>query len=138
MPQGQCLCGSVKLTIDHPIDTVHVCHCGMCQKWNGGPGMTIGYECEPKIEGNALITRFASSEWAERAFCKQCGTHLFYHLHSPSTYYISAALFAESQNAKMGTQIYIDCKPNYYNFAEKTPMLTEQDILNLYSNNPKD
>ncbi|HGN0867073.1 TPA: GFA family protein [Providencia alcalifaciens] len=134
MPKGQCLCGSVKLTINQPIDTVHVCHCGMCLKWNGGPGMTIGYEGESEIEGSELITCFASSEWAERAFCKQCGTHLFYHLHSPSTYYLSAPLFDESKNAKMGTQIYIDCKPNYYNFVEKTPMLTEQDILNLFTN----
>ncbi|CAG9416998.1 GFA family protein [Providencia alcalifaciens] len=134
MPKGQCLCGSVKLTINMPIDTVHVCHCGMCLKWNGGPGMTIDYESEPEIEGSEFITCFASSEWAERAFCKQCGTHLFYHLHSPSRYYLSAPLFDESKNAKMGTQIYIDCKPNYYNFAEKTPMLTEQDILNLFAN----
>jgi hypothetical protein len=106
----------------------------MCLKWNGGPGMTIGYEGEPEIEGREFITRFASSEWAERAFCKQCGTHLFYHLHSPSTYYLSAPLFEESKSAKMGTQIYIDCKPDYYNFVEKTPMLTEQDILNLFTN----
>lgn len=79
------------------------------------------------------MTIFASSQWGERAFCKNCGSHLFYHLLSPSTYYASAALFKESQDAQMSMQIYIDSKPKYYNFVEKTPMLTEKDIMEMMS-----
>ncbi|SUC35230.1 Uncharacterized conserved protein [Providencia rustigianii] len=135
MCEGQCLCGSVKLLIDKPIEKIHVCHCGMCQTWNGGPGMTVECGDNLNIEGEEFVRYFASSEWAERAFCQQCGTHLFYHLHIPSLYYASAALFSESNHAQMGTQIYIDCKPNYYNFVEKTIMLTEQDVLSLFNNN---
>ncbi len=32
-----------------------------------------------------------------------------------------------------GDAIYTDSKPAYYNFAEKTPMLTEQDILAMFA-----
>lgn len=83
------------------------------------------------IEGQDSVTTFVSSQWGERAFCKQCGTHLFYHLINPSTYYVSATLFEDSKQAQLAMQIYIDSKPKYYNFVEQTAMLTEQDILKM-------
>lgn len=33
----------------------------------------------------------------------------------------------------MSMQIYIDSKPKYYNFVERTPMLTEKDIMEMMS-----
>lgn len=131
MYKGLCLCGAVTISVSKSVDQISVCHCGMCQKWSGGPGFSIDGGSNLTIEGKEAITVFASSSWGERAFCKHCGTHLFYHLISPSTYYVSAALFEESKNAQMSMQIYIESKPKYYNFVEKTPMLTEQDIIKL-------
>ncbi|MCD2530010.1 GFA family protein [Providencia huaxiensis] len=133
MHQGQCLCGSVKITTAKDISHVSVCHCGMCQKWNGGPGFSVDCGNDLIVEGQEAVTIFASSEWGERAFCKNCGSHLFYHLLSPSTYYVSATLFKESKDAQMSMQIYIDSKPQYYNFVERTPMLTEKDIMEMMS-----
>ncbi|WP_425415210.1 GFA family protein, partial [Proteus myxofaciens] len=69
----------------------------------------------------------SSSEWGERGFCKCCGTHLFYHLKEADIYYVSASLFPDTKESKLTLQIYIDNKPHYYNFVEKTPMLTEQE-----------
>ncbi|CAK9885156.1 MAG: hypothetical protein XXXJIFNMEKO3_01548 [Candidatus Erwinia impunctatus] len=131
MHQGQCLCGSVKITTSKRTDNIDVCHCGMCQRWNGGPGFTIDCDDDIRVDGENAVVRFASSAWGERAFCKQCGTHLFYHLHSPSKYFVYAALFDESKDATLATQIYVDSKPAYYSFREKTVMLTEQDIIKL-------
>ncbi|HEF8774707.1 GFA family protein [Providencia manganoxydans] len=133
MSQGQCLCGAVKIATQQPVDKISVCHCEMCQRWNGGPSFTIDCHSDVSIDGEEFITRFASSEWAERAFCKQCGTHLFYHLHTPSSYYVSSTLFGETKSATLAMQIFVDSKPAYYNFVEKTPMLTEQDIISLMS-----
>ncbi|EMI5489795.1 GFA family protein [Providencia stuartii] len=133
MSQGQCLCGAVKIATQQPVDKISVCHCEMCQRWNGGPSFTIDCHSDVSIDGEEFITRFASSEWAERAFCKQCGTHLFYHLHTPSSYYVSSTLFEETKSATLAMQIFVDSKPAYYNFVEKTPMLTEQDIISLMS-----
>ncbi|EKT58612.1 GFA family protein [Providencia sneebia] len=131
MHQGKCLCGAVTIKTHQSIDKISVCHCDMCQRWNGGPGFSIDCQDDVSIDGADSITCFASSSWGERAFCKQCGTHLFYHLLSPSSYYVSAALFDEAKEAKMTMQIFIENKPKYYNFVEKTPMLTEQDIMNM-------
>lgn len=77
MYQGQCLCGAVKISTHQPIDKISVCHCGMCQRWNGGPGFSVDCHDDVVIEGEEAVTRFASSQWGERAFCQRCGTHLF-------------------------------------------------------------
>ncbi|MDY4322849.1 GFA family protein [Pectobacterium brasiliense] len=134
MHQGRCLCGGVTISTTHSVSEVGVCHCGMCQTWGGGPLMAV--ECKDpviKIEGEENITVWQSSEWAERAFCRVCGTHLFYRLLGTDAYEIPAGFFADEANKKMVTQIYIDNKPSYYSFAEKTPMLTEQEVIALYS-----
>ncbi|EKT62165.1 GFA family protein [Providencia burhodogranariea] len=133
MYQGQCLCGAVKISTNQSLNKINVCHCSMCQRWNGGPGFSIDCHDDITIEGEESVTRFASSQWGERGFCQRCGTHLFYHLNSPSSYYVAAALFDESKNADMSLQIFVDSKPKYYNFIEKTVMLTEQDIINMMS-----
>ena len=43
---------------------------------------------------------------------------------------VSAA--GETPESRLSMQIYTDSKPAYYNFAEKTPMLTEQDIMAMF------
>ncbi|REF28496.1 hypothetical protein BDD26_3412 [Xenorhabdus cabanillasii] len=133
MNKGNCLCGAVEIKTNQSIENINACHCETCQKWNGGPFLSV--DCKNDLQvtsGNENVSTYPSSEWAERAFCKNCGTHLFYHLHQPSTYIVPVALFENSNSGKLSTQIYVDSKPGYYNFVEKTPMLTEQDILNLF------
>ncbi|WP_323858033.1 GFA family protein [Xenorhabdus doucetiae] len=130
--QGRCLCGAVNVKTHQRIEDINVCHCKTCQKWNGGPFLSVDCQDDLKIEGTENISTYSSSEWAERAFCKKCGTHIFYHLHHPSTYYVPVALFDNGNSGKLYRQIYVDSKPAYYNFVEKTPMLTKEDILNLF------
>ncbi|MDC9615936.1 GFA family protein [Xenorhabdus khoisanae] len=132
MNQGHCLCGAVGIKTGQGIEEVNACHCKTCQKWNGGPFLSVDCKDDLQIEGAENISTYLSSEWAERAFCKKCGTHLFYHLHHPSAYYVPVALFENNHSSKLSRQIYVDSKPKYYNFVEKTPMLTKQDILNLF------
>lgn len=93
----------------------------------------LAVHCGPQVtfEGNEQIAVYRSSEWAERAFCKQCGTHLYYKLLPTAEYFVPAGAF-ESNNFELTTQLYIDKKPPYYDFANQTPMLTEQDVMALY------
>ncbi|OEJ08125.1 hypothetical protein BHE89_13875 [Shigella sp. FC1967] len=77
MHQGQCLCGKVKLSTAQDISEISVCHCSMCLRWNGGPGFSIDCKSDLKIDGEENITRYDSSLRGERAFCNQCGSHLF-------------------------------------------------------------
>jgi len=94
----------------------------------------LAVHCGPSVEfeGTENIGVYASSQWAERAFCKKCGTHLYYKLLATGEYFVPAGAF-ESETFELATQIYIDKKPSYYAFANETPMLTEQQVVEQYA-----
>lgn len=94
----------------------------------------MAVHCGPNVtfSGADSITRFASSDWAERAFCKHCGTHLYYRLLATGEYFVPAGTF-DSTDFHLASQIYVDRKPPYYAFANETPMLTEQQVIEMYS-----
>ena len=84
------------------------------------------------FEGEQNITRYASSEWAERGFCRQCGSHLFYYLKPAEQYVLCVGSFTDAQPFTLAAEIYVDHKPAGYAFAGSHPMLTEADVLAKY------
>jgi hypothetical protein len=128
---GHCLCGAVGFTSPDARD-IGACHCASCRRWGGGPLLAV--HCGPDVQfsGTESIAVYASSSWAERAFCKNCGTHLYYKLLSTGEFFVPAGAF-ESSDFQLASQIYIDKKPGYYAFANQTPMLTEQQVNEQYA-----
>lgn len=129
--KGQCLCSAVSITVPQK-ENVHACHCNMCQRWNGGPLFAFSHQQELQISGVEQVTTYPSSEWAERAFCKKCGTHLYYHLLGTNHYEISAGLFSSENQFKLEEQIFIDKKPSFYELANDTPKLTEAEVFEKF------
>ncbi|GEM_PF-4418387 len=78
--KGNCLCGAIRITAININNNVGACYCGMCRKWGGGPLMAVNCGTNVSFEGEDNISVFNSSDWAERGFCKKCGSHLFYRL----------------------------------------------------------
>jgi hypothetical protein len=101
----------------------------MCQTWSGGPGFAVEVGGDLTVSGEGFITTYASSQWAERAFCKKCGTHLFYRLKAGGYMNFPLGLLENTDHLKFSTQIFIDKKPAHYNFAEKTAIMTEAEFL---------
>ncbi|MCC3861218.1 GFA family protein [Pseudemcibacter aquimaris] len=128
---GSCLCGKVTFTTTASKEHFGACHCAMCRKWSGAPFMEI--ECGSDIEfsGTEYVSIFKSSEWAERAFCKNCGSHLYYKLLPTGSHYVSLGLFDGDISPEFSTQVFIDKKPDYYNFKEETATMTEAEILEM-------
>ena len=77
---GQCLCKKVTIHATQFAPHVDACHCEMCRKWSGSALLAVDCGSKVTFEGQQHISCFNSSEWAERGFCKHCGTHLFYKL----------------------------------------------------------
>jgi hypothetical protein len=125
---GKCLCG--KITV-RTLDKTHIdaCHCGMCRRWGGGPAMGLACGSDVQIEGGETLKVYSSSEWAERAFCGECGTHIFYRLLAGNQYFLPAGLFQEGVEFEFTEQIFIDRKPTYYDFANQTVNLTEAEVF---------
>ncbi len=126
---GSCLCGAVKVVASLEKEEFDACHCGMCRKWGGGPALTIDGGSNVQLEGREFISVYNSSDWAERGFCKSCGTHLFYRLKNSNYCNFSLGLFEDVDKLKFQMQIFIDCKPKFYEFANKTETMTEAEVI---------
>ncbi len=124
-----CLCGQAGLSVNTDISDVGICHCSMCRRWSGSPMMAVHVGTAVEVSDEQTITRYASSQWANRGFCKHCGTHLFYQLNHNQEYILPAGLFPADVDFTLTSQIYIDHKPPYYEFANATTKMTEAEFL---------
>ncbi len=127
--RGSCLCGAVNIqtrTISHKVGA---CHCRMCRKWAGGPLLAIDCGSEVTISGEDDMGIFESSARAERGFCRNCGTHLFYRLRKNAQYIVPAGLFDNAPPLHFDHQVFIDEKPDYYSFANDTKKFTAAEVF---------
>jgi hypothetical protein len=130
--KGSCLCGSVSIVApDHT--SMNACHCGMCRRWGGGPLLSVHCGSDIQVSGKENVTAYPSSDWAERAFCAKCGTHLYYRLVPANDYALSVGLFQEGPEFEFTEQICIDRKPRSYAFANKTIEMTEAEVFAKYA-----
>jgi len=133
---GQCLCGKVKFTIVDPVDEVGACHCDMCRRWSSGPFLALGGDYTVEFESEENIVLYRSSDWAERGFCGNCGTNLFYHLISMDQTILCAGALDDQSGLTFTDQVFIDEKPEFYSFANETKNMTGAELFALYA--PKD
>jgi hypothetical protein len=133
---GKCLCGAVNVTAKPEKHEVGACHCDMCRRWGGGPFMEIDCGTAVSFSGDDNISVFSSSDWAERGFCKSCGTHLFYRLKETGQTMVPIGLFDSDEGLAFTGQVFIDEKPSFYEFANKTENFTGPEIFAMFGASP--
>ncbi len=134
--QGQCLCGAVTFEADRVVeDSLGACHCKMCQRWAGSALLAIsvppGAVC---WHGESHIKKAQTSDWAERAWCNNCGSGLWYRpiLSEDADYEIPLGLFENLAGIDMRREIFIDRKMENFDYAGEREKLTEAEVLALY------
>ena len=95
--------------------------------------MSVDCGTEITFEQENDISLFSSSDWAERGFCKHCGSHLFYRLKQSLQYFIPAGLFSTDDAFIFDHQVFIEERPSYYCFANKTEDLTGEQLFAKFS-----
>lgn len=129
-----CLCGKVRFTVPQELNEVGVCHCNFCQRWSGGPGFATHPTGAPEIEGKEFVKWYRSSEWADRGFCSECGSNLFYRLNGDEPQYsVFAGTFDDQSKLKLVCQIFIEEKPEYYAFAGDIPSMTGEEVFAMFA-----
>lgn len=134
--KGACLCGAVKVDVESMVPHVGACHCSVCRKWGGGPFLAVDCGSAVIIEGEQNVTVYNSSDWAERGFCTLCGTHLFYRLKESQQHIMPAGLFSDVDQFDLDHQIFIDEKPGFYDFANKTKNMTGAEVFAMFAPDP--
>ena len=124
---GNCLCGAVQITVDGAhVPQPGICHCRMCQRWSGGVFMCF------EASGSAVtvsgtVTRYASSSFAERAFCPTCGSHLWMRdtVDANDSYELMPGLFDAASNWPLRSEIYTDAALAAAQIAGDHPRATQ-------------
>jgi hypothetical protein len=127
--KGSCLCKAVSLSTTSMNHHVAACHCNMCRKWGGGALLAVECGSDVSFEGEQNIGIYQSSEWAQRGFCKKCGSHLFYRLKQNNQYYVPVGIFDRDEGLVFKHQVFIDEKPEYYSFANETNNMTGAELF---------
>lgn len=132
--QGNCLCGAVKLE-GRGAPKIEICHCSMCLHWHGAPGMAVMFEDRAHvIAGAENVAVYESSDWAERAFCKTCGTTLYYKLKGEDAPHgAQAGLFDLPEGLSIHEEIFVDEQPDYYRFDTTAPRLTGAEMMERFA-----
>ncbi len=129
---GGCLCGAVRFQAKLHGLHYHICHCGRCRKWAGGPAFGAPASAVT-FEDDTAVTRFSSSSHGERLFCSHCGTHLLWRMKNGPTAVIWIGALDESDDLTLENELFFDAKPDHYCFANETVKLTGEQMKALYA-----
>lgn len=134
---GKCLCEKVELEFQVNHDRYHVCHCSMCRRWGGSLAFGVEASSIPKITGESDLTLYSSSDWAERAFCRHCGTHIYYRLKGQDYFNVPLGILIEADDFRADTEIFYDRKPHNYSITGETKKMTEAQVLEAFGFAPE-
>jgi hypothetical protein len=131
--QGQCLCGAARFSVEVSKEEVDACHCGMCRRWGGGPLLTVMADAPPSFADESALGVYASSDWAERVFCKTCGSSLLWRSADGKMLAVPVALLGDPQGLPFAVEIFVDDKPPYYDFAGERPRMTGAEVVAMFA-----
>jgi len=100
----------------------------MCRRWTGS-GFMAASASGVVFDSSTELTRYASSDWAERGFCRTCGTTLFYFLKPTKTYAMSVGSFDDDSRFRLVLEIFADHTPPGHAFAGDHPRWSEAETL---------
>lgn len=127
-----CLCGAVTLTTDFVADEFSACHCGMCVRWAGGPFFGVDCGTGLRIDGADSIAVYDSSPWADRGFCKTCGTHLFWRVKERQEYHVPLGLLGPVAS-RFARNLFVDRQCPAYSLTGADESLTEAQVVERYA-----
>lgn len=131
---GGCLCGAVRYRLTGAAPHFGACHCSMCRRFSGGVFLAVevpagGLAWE---SGEDAVATYVSSEWAERGFCRNCGTSLFWRMREGDAMALAAGSLDTLEGMDFTSEIYIDRKPAAYAFAGERKRMTEAEVVEAF------
>ena len=126
MHTGGCLCGAVRFETTGALRDVVVCHCAMCRKAHGhiGAYTAAARNALHFVESRGLKW-YRSSAKAQRGFCCECGSTLFWDGDGRDTISIAAGALDAPTGLATTLQIHTNSAGDYYAVDPLTPIRPE-------------
>ncbi|HVO02962.1 MAG TPA: GFA family protein [Candidatus Cybelea sp.] len=119
---GSCQCGAGVFKVAGRMRDVVVCHCGQCRRIHGhAPGYSAARRSELQIERGDRLAWYRSSETAQRGFCSDCGSSLFWKSDQGDTISIPAGSLHPPTGLRTARHIFVADKSDYYRLADGVP-----------------
>ena len=113
--RGSCLCGAVSYEVDGPLSAIWSCHCSQCRKTSGHLFATTDTLTENlSITDNGGLKWYDSSKWAQRGFCQNCGSSLFWRMPKENRTSILAGTLDDTRGLRLAGHIFTADKGAYY------------------------
>lgn len=118
MKTGSCLCGAVRFEISGALRPVIACHCIQCRKQTGTyMSATAAADSDLTFSETRGLKWFRSSNEAQRGFCQECGSVLFWKRDGSSTTSIAAGSIDGPTGAPLEGHIFCESAGDYYEIA---------------------
>ena len=124
---GRCLCGAVRYEVRGPMRPVVACHCSQCRRSSGNfAAATAAYAEALTVTGDEALTWYRSSDEAERAFCRGCGSSLFWRRIDGGEVSIMAGTLDLPTGLGMALHICVGDASDYYDLPIDVPTTDQQ------------
>jgi hypothetical protein len=117
--QGNCLCGAVRFEVSGPMRDILICHCAQCRRQHGhAAAFTNAPKEKFKFLEDRGLTWYRSSDGAERGFCRECGSNLFWRRVNGSTLSVTPGSLESPTGLTCGAHVFTAWKGDYYDLPE--------------------
>lgn len=122
---GGCLCGAVRYEVSGRLRKVVYCHCEQCRRTSGH--FVAATACQPEqltLTKDEGLEWYRSSATAERGFCSNCGSSLFWRPEHGRHIGIMAGAIDAPTGLTSKEHIYTADASDYLSIADGLPQYT--------------
>jgi hypothetical protein len=127
--RGSCECGKFAIEVSGDISPVFACHCVQCRKSSGHYWAAVPVPTRQiSVISDETLAWYQSTDVADKAFCRNCGSSIFWRLAGRPTLHVSAGLFDDDLPAKLDSHRFISERGTYYDITNSLPQAGLFDI----------
>ena len=120
--KGSCLCGEVRFMLDGPMRPAIGCHCKQCRQQSGHYwAATSVPDSALRFESAAGLAWFRASDTAERGFCRDCGSTLFWKPDNAARTVVSMGALDAPTGLSLSAHVFVTGKGDYYEIGDGVP-----------------
>jgi hypothetical protein len=126
---GSCNCRGVTYQVKGTMRDVTACHCGQCRKQTGLYfAATEAMDTQLTMHSPSTVKWYDSSTFAQRGFCGECGSSLFWKAKGSGKICILAGSLDGNVPIRITRHIFCQDKGTFYELTDGLPQFPQDDV----------